>query len=71
MPETNPETIDLLVGTTHPHLIESLIELLDTDPDVREKLCKAYEAEWPERAEKFFGGIDGESVGMGDEWGRW
>lgn len=46
--------IDLLVGTTHPRLMETLIDLLDVDPDIREKICRAYTYEWPERAKKFF-----------------
>ena len=48
------KALELLVGTTHPWLIEELLDLMDSNPDVRTKLAMEYEQEWPERAEKFF-----------------
>ena len=53
-----PSLTEMLVGAMHPGLVEQLLELMDSDPDVYSKLAEMYELEWPERAKVFFGTLD-------------
>jgi len=42
--------LEILVGATHPRLIECLLDMMDSNPDARSMLAREYEKEWPERA---------------------
>jgi len=54
MPVEDSNVLEILVGATHPRLIECLLDMMDSNPDARSMLAREYEKEWPERAERFF-----------------